>query len=98
MRRWLKRTEKITLGAVAVVLLLLVIGVVILTQTDWGRRHVLAFGLDQLASRVHGHVTIGAIHGNLLTGARLDNVSITDTAGRPFLRADTLKLRYSLSS
>ena len=98
MRRWLKRTQKISLSIVAGVVLLLVIGVIMLTQTDWGRRHVLAFGLDQLASRVHGHVKIAAIHGNLLSGARLDQVVITDTAGRPFLRADTLGLRYSLRS
>ncbi|MGQ0814846.1 MAG: hypothetical protein ACT4O1_10330, partial [Gemmatimonadota bacterium] len=97
MRRW-RRTRNITLGAVAGVLVLLLIFVVLLTQTDWGRRHVLAFGLDQLASRVHGTVKIATVQGNLLTGARLIGVEITDTAGRPFLRADTLALRYSVRS
>ncbi|HEX6559629.1 MAG TPA: translocation/assembly module TamB domain-containing protein, partial [Longimicrobiales bacterium] len=95
--RWGKR-ERIIFGTFAGVSGLVLIALLLLTQTDWGRRHVLAFGLDQLATRVHGKVSIAQIHGNLLTGARLDKVVITDTAGRPFLRADTVTLRYSLGS
>lgn len=92
------RARHISLGVVGAIVLIITIGVVMLTQTDWGRRHVLAFGLGQLASSVHGHVTIERIRGNLLSGVRLENVIITDTAGRPFLRADTLDMRYSLTS
>lgn len=98
MGRLFGRTEKyfgIGLGIVAAIALVILL---LLTQTDWGRRHVLAFGLDQLASRVHGHVAIAEINGNLLSGARLTRVVITDTAGRPFLNADTVTIRYSLRS
>ncbi|HUP88282.1 MAG TPA: hypothetical protein VM100_02975, partial [Longimicrobiales bacterium] len=98
MGRTFGRTEKyfgIGLGIAAVIALVFLL---MLTQTDWGRRHVLAFGLDQLASRVHGHVAIGEINGNLLSGARLTRVVITDTAGRPFLNADTVTMRYSMRS
>ncbi len=94
----MRRAEKITAAVVIGLAVVALLALLMLTQTNWGRRHVLAIGLDQLASRVHGKVSIANIHGNLLSGARLDNVVITDTAGRPFLRADTLTIRYSLRS
>src|SRR5213595_1037478 len=94
----MRRAQKIALASVGGIIALVLIVVLLLTHTNWGRHHVLAFGLDQLASSVHGYVKVSDIHGNLLTGARLDNASITDSAGRPFLHADTLALRYSLRS
>lgn len=98
MARRASRAEKITAAVIIGVAGAVVLAVLLLTQTDWGRRHVLAFGLTQLADRVHGHVRIADIHGNLLSGARLDQVVITDTAGRPFLRADTVRIAYSIRS
>ena len=41
---------------------------------------------------------IDALHGNLLSGATLTRVSITDSAGHPFLKADSISLRYVLRS
>ena len=82
MRRHVKRTSQIALGALGGLAIVALIVVLLLTQTDWGRRHVLGFGLDQLESRVHGKVTIDEVHGNLLSGATLVGVVITDTAGR----------------
>ena len=98
MRPRVKKYSQITAGALLGVAVVALGVVLLLTQTDWGRRHVLGFGLEQLASRVHGKVNISEVHGNLLSGARLVGVEITDTAGRPFLRADTLELRYSFRS
>src|SRR5437870_2925984 len=98
MGRLIGKTEKVTFAALGVIVVVALIALVLLTQTNWGRRHVLAFGLDQLANRVHGKVTIGGINGNLLSGATLTRVVIVDTAGRPFLNADTVKLRYSMTS
>jgi translocation and assembly module TamB len=94
----LRKREKIALGVAGAVVAIILLVVLLFTQTRWGHQRVLAFGLGQLTNRVHGTVRIGAIHGNLLTGARLDHVLITDSSGRPFLRADTLSLRYSLTS
>lgn len=94
----LRKAHRITLAIVGIVSVIAIIAVLVLTQTDWGRRRVLAIGLGQLTSRVHGQVKIGRLHGNLLVGARLADVVIADTAGRPFLNADTLELRYSLRS
>ncbi len=98
MPRWLSTIGKLLWGILGVLLLAAVVVVLVYTRTDWGRRHVLAFGLKQLESRVHGYVRIGDLHGNLLTGARLDDVVITDSARRPFFAADTVQLRYSLRS
>ena len=98
MGRLIGKTEKITFTAIGTIIAVGIIMLIFLTQTDWGRRNVLTFGLNQLAKRVHGHVTIAEINGNLLSGARLHKVVITDTAGRPFLNADTVTLRYSLTS
>ena len=41
------------------VLILALVGIWVLTQTDWGRDRIRLFGLRQLAERVHGRVTIG---------------------------------------
>ncbi|HSL72390.1 MAG TPA: hypothetical protein VK864_19235, partial [Longimicrobiales bacterium] len=98
MTRRLRRSHLAVLAAFTAISLTILVAVILLTQTDWGRRRVLAFGLDQLASRVHGEVKVADIRGNLLSGVRLENIEITDTAGRPFLRADTLAFRYSLTS
>ena len=63
MRRHVKKTSQIAGGVIAGIALVALIILLLLTQTDWGRRHVLGFGLDQLESRVHGKVTIGEVHG-----------------------------------
>lgn len=98
MTRRLRRSHLAVLAGFTAIGVTILVAVILLTQTDWGRRRVLAFGLDQLASRVHGEVKVADIRGNLLSGVRLENIEITDTAGRPFLRADTLAFRYSLTS
>ena len=65
------------------------------TQTDFGRNKLRIYGVRQLAERVHGKVQIGEVYGDLLSGARLVDVIITDSAGAPFLRADTIELQYA---
>ncbi|MBW3534712.1 MAG: translocation/assembly module TamB [Gemmatimonadetes bacterium] len=56
------------------------------------------FSVEQLAQRINGEVEIGRVRGNLLTGATLEDVAIRDSAGGPFLSADTVSLRYSIRS
>jgi autotransporter translocation and assembly factor TamB len=94
MPRW----AKVLLGVVGALVLLLGIGVFIFTQTDYGRERVRRLAIDQLAGSVHGNVRIGKVRGNLLTGATLEDVVITDSAGAPFLRADEVWINYSLRS
>lgn len=94
MPRW----AKILLGVLAGLLLLLLAGVLVVTQTDFGRDRVRSIALDALRNSVHGNVELGRIRGNLLSGVTVDGVVITDSAGAPFLRADTLSVSYSLTS
>jgi translocation and assembly module TamB len=80
----------------SVIAILAVLAVWMLTNTDWGRERVRRFALDALGGATHGIVRIDAVHGNLLSGATFVGVSITDSAGRPFLTADSLTTRYTI--
>ena len=82
----------------SVIAILAVLGVWMLTNTDFGRERVRRFALSTLGGATHGIVRIGGLRGNLLTGATLVGVSITDSAGRPFFKADSLSGRYVLRS
>ncbi|CAN5822520.1 hypothetical protein BH20GEM1_BH20GEM1_14480 [soil metagenome] len=93
--------RRIAIGAAGVLVLLVglvLAGVVVLTQTDYGRERVRRLTLSQLASSVNGVVEIGRISGNLLEGVTLTDLSIADTEGRPLLVADTVSVDYSLRS
>ena len=84
------------LVVLSVIFVLGVLAVWVLTNTDFGRERVRKFALNALQGATHGIVEIGALHGNLLSGATLVGVSITDSAGRPFLAADSIGGHYVL--
>jgi translocation and assembly module TamB len=85
----------IVLGVVAILALVtLWVG----TNTEFGRERVRRLALTTLAGNTHGIVKIGGIRGNLLSGAMITGISITDSAGRPFLTADSVSGRYTLRS
>jgi translocation and assembly module TamB len=84
------------LVVLSVIFVLGVVAVWVLTNTDFGRERVRRFALGALQGATHGIVRIGALHGNLLSGATLVDVAITDSAGRPFIAADSISGRYVL--
>jgi translocation and assembly module TamB len=84
------------LVVLSAIVVLAVLAVWVLTNTDFGRERVRKFALNALQGATHGIVKLGALHGNLLTGATLVDVSITDSAGRPFFAADSVSGRYVL--
>ncbi|MBW3627931.1 MAG: translocation/assembly module TamB domain-containing protein, partial [Gemmatimonadetes bacterium] len=92
MPRW----AKVALGALGGVLAILLIGLLFLTQTNPGRQRVRDVLVSRLQSSAHGLVKVGPVRGNLLTGATIDGLVITDSTGAPFFRADTIQVRYSL--
>lgn len=96
MKPAVQKGLKIGAGVAAGIGVLVLVVVLLLTQTDWGRQRVLTFSLNQLANRVNGNVRVEKVLGNLLSGARLVNVEISDSAGNLFLRADTMAMRYSV--
>jgi translocation and assembly module TamB len=85
------------LGIVLLVVATLALIVVwVVTNTSYGRERVRRMALNALRGATHGIVEIGGVRGNLLGGATLTRVSITDSAGRPFLKADSLSAHYSI--
>ncbi len=92
MPRW----ARILLGVLLAIMVLVGGAILVLTNTSWGRHRIAGYVLAQLRGSVHGKVGIGTVKGNLLTGARIANVEITDSTGDPFLRADTVVLHYSI--
>lgn len=94
----MRRLAKIGIGAGFGLLGLLVLGVLILTQSDFGRERVRRFALGRLQASAHGIVTMGAVRGNLLTGVVIDGLAIEDSTGAPFFHVDTIDLGYSLTA
>ena len=91
-----RRIVIVFLSVVAALLVLVLVAVLIVTNTDWGRERARRTAANQIQGAVNGQVEIGRIEGNLLRGARLIGVSVADSAGRPFVRADTLDVGYSI--
>ncbi|MFN2637200.1 MAG: translocation/assembly module TamB domain-containing protein [Gemmatimonadaceae bacterium] len=94
MRRWWVRL----LAGLAVVALLLLAAVYILSNSSWGRERVRRYVVGLLQKNSHGIIHIGSVTGNLLRGFTLHDVVITDSARAPFVKADEIWARYSLST
>ena len=94
MRRALK------IGSIVLLVLLAVvgIGIYVVSGTDFGRERTRRFALGILEDKVNGNVRIGRIEGNLLRRVRIHDISITDSAGEPFIVADEVRSRYGLFS
>jgi translocation and assembly module TamB len=94
MRRWWVRVI-----AVVVVLGVLLVGVAfLLTNSDFGRERIRRYIVGVLQKNSHGIIHIGSVTGNLLKGFTLHDVVITDSARAPFVKADEIWARYSLST
>ena len=70
----------------------------LVTNTNWGRERVRRYVEGLVQRNSHGLVHIGGITGNLLRGFTLHDVVITDSAHRPFIKADEMWARYSLTT
>ena len=92
MPRW----AKVSVGVIAGIVVLLLLTIFVITQTDFGRERVRSIALDALRGSAHGVVEMGPLRGNLLSGARIDGLVIEDSTGAPFFRADTIAIGYSL--
>jgi hypothetical protein len=85
-------------AALVIVAVILVIGLYTLTNTDWGREQVRKRIVGMLQENSHGIVKIGKVTGNLLKGFTLHDLSITDSAGAPFVKAEQASARYTWRS
>jgi uncharacterized protein involved in outer membrane biogenesis len=94
MNRWVRRTFKIA-GGIILVLVLLVAGALVATQTSWFRDWARGFGERQAARLLNGQLAIGRLDGNLWSGATLTNVRITQD-GREVVRVDRVRVTYNV--
>jgi translocation and assembly module TamB len=95
--RW--RRAALTLGGIAAGLLLIGwIALVVITETDWGRERVRRTMVGFIEDHSTGRVRIGRVTGNLRQRVSLHDVSITDSAGQPFIAAKEITARYRLLS
>ncbi|MEO7040716.1 MAG: translocation/assembly module TamB domain-containing protein [Gemmatimonadaceae bacterium] len=93
-----KRTVASISAGVIVALALIAAGVLFtLSQTSWGRAKVGGYVIQKLRDATHGYVSVDRIDGNLLTGATIVGLVITDSAKEPFVSADTVTAQYTLS-
>lgn len=84
-------------GALVIALTALAFGAVfVVSNSDWGREQVRVRALSALNGAAHGIVKVGSVSGNLLNGVTLHDVSITDSAGAPFVTAGALHADYGL--
>lgn len=92
----MKRLLMIVAGLLATLGVLVFVAGYTLTATDWGREQVRTRVVAALNGAAHGVVRIGRIDGNLLSGITLHDVSITDSAGNPFVQVKALHSAYSI--
>ena len=91
----MRRRILIAITALVVVVILLVGGVFLVTNTNWGRERVRRYVEGIIQRNSHGLVHIGSVTGNLLKGFTLHDVVITDSAHRPFIKVGEAWARYS---
>lgn len=85
-----------TVAALVGLVVALVVGAILVLQTDWGRDRVRLFALERLRAMVQGRVDVARLGGDFLHGVALEGVSITGPAGEPFLRVGRLEVNYDL--
>ena len=93
------RHRLLVIGAAAAVLLVAVVlvGLLLITNTDYGRERVRRFAESAVQGAAnHGVVKLGRVSGNLLQGFTIADVSIRDSSGTPFIVADSASLTYGL--
>jgi hypothetical protein len=90
----LKRILRIILYAVAGIVLLLLV-VAGLTQTQLFRDRLRSFALAELDSALIAKVSLGEIHGNLVTGFQIEGMAMT-LDGDTLVSTEHLSLQYDL--
>ena len=85
-------------GGLFALLLVLTGLTVLLLYTQPGHDFFLRAAMTQMPRLVNGEVAVGGLRSDgLLRGFTLHDVAISDRANRPFVTADSLSIRYSIS-
>ena len=96
-RRW-PRTVLVATSALSSLILVGILVVLVLTNTDWGRERVRSYAEGWLNHAAHGQVRIGRLSGNMLHGVMIHNFSILDSTGGAFVAVDSMIADYSVLS
>src|SRR4051812_46513921 len=90
------RVARTIFGVVVLPLLLGLAIVLVLALTPWGNERVRQLLVSQVNGRIYGHLDVGSLRGNLLSGATLTDVRLVDSARRPVFTARRVQTRYAL--
>lgn len=86
------------LAGVLAAAIIAVVAVALFTRTEPGRERILAYTLNTLGGRLNGELEVSRLEGNLFTGAKLYEISLTDDRGEPLLLADSAYINYELAT
>lgn len=86
------------MSGVALAFVVAIAAIVAVTQTSWGRSQILSFTVRAIGGRLSGEFSIGRIDGNMLTGARLYDVSLRGYDGVPLAELDSAYIQYRVVS
>jgi autotransporter translocation and assembly factor TamB len=90
------RVIRFVLASVATLITVVIVVVLVATETDFGRERVRRIAVGIANKAVHGHIQLGHLSGNLLSGLTVDSVAITDSAGAPLVSARRVIAHYGL--
>ncbi len=92
----MRRALRVAGGLVASLVVLAMAAAFVVTNTHWGHERLRTRVVRMLNGSAHGVVRVEAIEGNLLHGVTLRGVSITDSAGAPFVKVEEVHTEYSM--
>ncbi len=97
MRRALRWVKRIVLGTIATVLVI-VIAVLIILHTDWGRDKARRIALSQLQALFPGGIHADRIDGSVLGDIELTNVTINGFDKKRMIRAGKVRTNLKISA
>lgn len=83
------------LVAIAVLVVGLLVGVAVLSQTAWFRERIRRLAIRQADAALEGTLTIGALDGDFLNGVTLHDVTVTQGTD-PVVKVGRVQLEYGL--
>jgi len=91
-----KRIVAVTALLLMSAIVLVFLGVVSLTRTDFGQRQVRQFVQSWVSGKVRGKIYVGRISGGFLNGVTIDSIEIRDDEDSLFVSTGRVVVRYDL--
>ncbi len=94
----MRKVLAIAAGVIVTLMVVVLVAISVVTNSDWGHERVRRFALKTLGGSAHGIVRIGKVSGNLLNGTTISDITISDSAGNPFIAVDSVHARYRIGA